>query len=476
MSIETTTIDHICSVIRREVQSEFKDLTLIFITYETGKILQGLGAKRHEIYKHTSGDAMFNHLHDLCKNGYEEDGLAALHQSLKKSLKPPFRQRQILGIYFVNIKKFKDPEHVRSWAYHQVWHALDLLQNFRANNEKAFDNADGIITPKDNAALHATTNMLGDAFCAILENFKGDAGHISRLSRRRCKEAMNQIPGHSAELYPFPIAEEATQIVYEDLRDETMQESRPMTLAADMAREVAYTFDDAAINQWRNFANRAQEMAWMGFNKNKILSTAIYTSEDPYVRSMAYLVSETLNLDPTPIGDLQTHNPFAEQEANERAHIKRAQDSFDLALEQDSPETVLKERALLHNQKLLDGHILGWCANAMLDALMPYKDLHETGTDIKSLARERFKRALPKTEWRSLLNLNRVILRLKRNQKEITPDLIIKICERNEGLDFVKTAMENAPPQTPIEDEERKEEAADDPSPAAPEIQIDESD
>lgn len=467
-------------MIRREVQAELKDLNTLFIAYEPGKSAQALNAKRHEIYKHRDGGAVFEYLRTQATEDFNETKFIGLNEHIKKRLWPPFRQRNVIAIFFVNAAHFVEQDQLRHWAYSQVWKAIALLKNYRKAEEPIYEDKNGIVAPKPDATTLSSLNMLGDAFAAIIQNLKGQDGHISAISRQRCLETVRKLLHHNIALYPFPIAEEAAQIVYEDLYDKTLREQKPFTLAAEMAGEIGYTFDDTAINQWQNFANRAQEMAWMDFDKSKILSTAIYTSEDPYVRSMAYLVAETLNLHPAPSGELGTHNPFADQEVNERAHIKLGRQLFKEIISNKNPAEALLEKSTKQNQKLLEGHVMGWSAYAMLDALMVYKDLHDADTDLEELATAKFEQSFYETDWKALLKLNRIILRHKRDGTEMTPELVQNICTKHDGMELIALAMENARPemleQAPeVKAPPLKEKAADDNAPAAPLIQIDHS-
>ena len=473
MALDIPAVDHICNVVRREVENEYKAMSFVCVVYESGQIQQAIKAKAHEFHKHPCGVGLLDALEKTAEAHEGRSKFFALGSALTKQLWPPFKQQSLLAVLLVNAEDFQDPESVRRWCYVQVWHALRMREGLDAARSEEI-----ILHTSQDPARIAYRNMLGDAFAAIIENLTGQDGHITAIARQRCRETLKKIPGHEAELFPFPITEDAAQIVYEDLLDSPLRETKPLTLAAEMATEIGHTFDDAAIQQWRDFANRAQEMAWMGYNKNKILSAAIFTSEDPYVRSMAYLVSEMLNMHPAPLGAMEGHNPFADQEVNERLHIKKAELQFKKIMQAKDRAEALMKKALEQNQALMEGHVTGWCAHALLDALMAYKDLHKTGDDLEEMATLRFQKALRETEWINLVKLSSIILHQRRAGQSVTPQSVQALCTENESMRTIAQALDNARPKAvkpeTIETPE-KETADEETPPAASKIQIDRS-
>lgn len=446
MAINTSTIDYICNDVRREAYGEFSDLKMVFVTYEPGKALAALQGKRHEISQATNADDVFKHLEGALNENFAQSCFFRLHQTLVKKLTPPFRRKQFTAIFLINSQHFHEQEDVRHWLYQNLWHALELRKNYESKNKDAYIDDKAILKPLDDRTRLAFTNMLGDCFACILKNLKGRDGHISSMSRQRAKETTQRIFHHDSALFPLPIAAEAAQIVFEDLYDTNMQANKPFTLAAQMAEEVAYTFDANTINKWQNFANRAQEMAWMGHDKNEILSTAVYTSEDAYVRSMAYLVAETLNISPQLHKELSTHNPFADQDVNEHTHQKKAQTIFNNIIHEPNPAEKLLKHATTQNQNLLNGNVFGWCAHALLEAIMPFQDIQAKDINTTNLSSERFDKGLNEVQWSTLVKLNRIILGLKRERVEITPQLVWSICEKDNEMGLIQKAIENARP------------------------------
>ncbi len=439
MALETATLEHICNVIRRQVAEEIKGLTLIFVVYEPGKSAAGLNNKRHEIYKHPAADVMFPHLRTLATAEFDKTAFMGLNQAIEKSFIPPFRRPHTLGITFVNSADFSAPEDARHALYSQIWHIIELYNAHKDGRTEAYTEDKNIISPAyDSDLSKARANMLADVFGAIMMESAGQRGRTFSLSRQRCLEALQPITAATPELSPYPIAAEATKVIYEEFADREAQRTKPLILASEMTNEVAHTFDDAALDQWKDFAQCAQQMAWMGFDKNRILSMAIFTSEDPYVRSIAYLVAETLNLEPATPTDLNSHNPFTDQEVNERLHLRQCDQTFKEIManaEIEDKPAALTAAAQRCNAELLNGRIVGWCAHALLEAA-------------KDPDQQKFDNNARQVIWDNLLKLNRTLLRRKRMGADITPEIIQKLCEKNEAVAVIGQSFTGAMPET----------------------------
>jgi hypothetical protein len=165
---------------------------------------------------------------------------------------------------------------------------------------------------------------------------------------------------------------DAAQLVYDDMRKAgALSKAKMFSQALEMAREIGITFDPDTALQWWAFAKPAQEMAWLGIDKGRILAAAVHSSEDPYARANAYLVSEILHIDPGMMSDNTLYNAFTDQEANERHHKKMCDDLLQDLLSRRNPEDngdIFRREAAKQNRKLLEGQLIGWCAPALLAA------------------------------------------------------------------------------------------------------------
>ena len=469
MPIEITTVEHICGVIRRQLEDETKDFIPLFIVYTAGKCADALKAKRLEFTSHNAAQC----LHDLllkeatehCK---DSRFMGLCLNEMKSTLPflgntPFFTKKYFLAAFFINADNFETPLEARQHAYHLLWHGLRLADQYTNKQTKKFTAQDNLILPVREHIEKAHENMLADAFSAIMLHLDGRSNAIPALARQRSLMALHPTLDYNAELYPFPIAAEGTQIVYSELFSRTLRDTAPVMHGFKMAREIGYTYDDTAITQWQAFSAAAQEMAWMGLDKNQILSAAIFANEDPYMRAMAYLVAEILHLEPGPTTSFQSHNPFADYDINERAHLKACDKSFSsiLALARQNVDSVdmqsfFLEQARLQNESFVDGRLMGWCGYALLSAYDAYHDAvikTDTGTAeavVKSpaqIAESVFKDTLDKTPLRSLLQLNTLLMKQKRKGIKPTPELITELCSADESMVFIAEAFRKAPPE-----------------------------
>jgi hypothetical protein len=178
-------------------------------------------------------------------------------------------------------------------------------------------------------------------------------------------------------------------------------------------------------------------MAWTGHNKTEILGAAVYSNEDAYIRSTAYIVAETLNTDPVPLKHHDFYNPFADDAVNERLHLKRAKATFVEVIEraavQDDPGEILMalRRA---NADLLDGNPAGWCAPALLRAYQIYKNPPDQNTTPAEQASATFHEALAETPWSLIAKLHKTLIDERRGGTKLTPDLAAEIAKCEEDI------------------------------------------
>lgn len=446
MSLETTALDHTLGIIRRQAEEDFKDLSLAFIVYADGDASKALDAKRHEIYEHPAGEDVFPALQKLVKQKPRESYFAGIATGEQKKLLKTFKTEKTLAVFFINAGDFKTAEDARESAYHFIWHALALIENYRKENTGNYNLSSSLVRPKHKPAGLAQENMLADIFSALMLQLTGQKMAIKALAKKRAQMVLQAIPGYKAEYYPYPIAMEAAKIVYDDLSESFGPKITLTKQATEMTQEIGQTFDQNAMRQWQVFALPAQEMAWLGYSNKEILSAATYTSEDAYVRSMAYLAAEILNLEPAPPAKMDMHNPFTEAEANERLHNKACERLFQniitaIMTDENNAEPLLRN-AQTQNKKLTSGHVVGWCAHTLMEA---YEILKSSDPSKTEKAAAVFHESISQTtSWPALAKLSRLIMRKRREGKDITLAHIQALCAKHEDLENIRSAIEKA--------------------------------
>ncbi len=366
MSVDLIALSHICSVLRRDLIAEFKDFDVLFVPYKSGQAPRAFLEKQSILAEHAGNLDAVSYLNVQIDDDFKQSFFAGFCASQKKGVIPFLKKDFWMGIVFINADTFENIEDARQYLYIQIFHILMLRQDIKDQKTDFYVELYDLIKPQLSSLEKTKRNMLGDCFGAIIEALDGQLGFIKSLARKRALSALTFKPCHVPELYPYPITSEATQIVFEEFIYERIK-NKSFSVAVEFAHEIGVTYDDTSLNQWIMFTRNAQDLATLGYDKNKILSTAIYTSEDPYIRSTAYLVSEILNLDPAPTGEIKDYNPFTNDDTNARLHKKICLNEFSLINERVTPDDLAKtyfDLALDQNKNLLNGHAIGWSAHA----------------------------------------------------------------------------------------------------------------
>lgn len=409
MVLETAAIEHTCNTVRRQIQEEFPDLTLSFIVYAPGKLAKGVDHKRHEIEAHPAGPAIL----PLLKKAEADKTPFVMAKAKEKKLIPLLaREKTLACIFLKEDGTFADTDQLRQHAYELAWHAL----------HKIIDKDDTLTTDQEGFAWH---NMLADCFSALVMEMQGKKGAVRNLARRRCSLALEAKPGYDAEHYPYPAVMDAAQLIYDDMRKAgNLTKTKLFSQGLEMAREIGITFDRSTVLQWQSFARPAQEMAWLGIDKNRIIGAAVHSSEDPYARSTAYLVAEILSIEPTPVSDISLYNAFTDQEANERHHRKICEETLQNLLskrEPDSNGNIFRIEAIKQNQKLLQGQLIGWCAPALILAGEIFDRNITENAKLEEVKRA-YTEACKKTNREVLRILGMIMANLRHEGKDVTAE------------------------------------------------------
>ena len=430
MALETAAADHACNVVRRQIQEEFPDLTLLYIVHEPGEQQKALEARYPEIREHPAGEAFLPHLQRIVEqDGPEFSGIAT--GSTKKLLKFLAREKT-LACFFVNVDWLETTDDARLHALFLAYHALSLIEDHKAGRKEDTLESGGILVPAPDKTLHVWKNMLADTFSALAMELEKRRDWIGELGRMRSMAALSVVTDEQPELYPFPLVLDATRLLYHDI-GKIQTGTGLIHRALEMTREIGETFDRTAVRQWWAFSRIAQDMAWMGAEPNAILGAAVYNSEDPYARATAYLVAEALNihtLTPTPAG---SYNPFADNEANERHHLKICDERFRTVMSkaniQNSSDPFVEE-AVKQNRKLLEGNPVGWCAYPLLCAEVFFRIS-------PNQAKASFEKAMSEADWNKVQDVIKFIIQLRREGIETTPALLAERFGETDGLNFL---------------------------------------
>jgi len=127
--------------------------------------------------------------------------------------------------------------------------------------------------------------------------------------------------------------------------------------------------DENTVRQWTSFIEPALEMVWGDISIAQILGAAIYTCDNVYNRSAAYMVAEILNTDPAPALQFEGYNAFSDTESQQRSHKLACFETFEYLqthqYEIQNPNIYFETAQSLCNT-LLNGKPNGFCAPALI--------------------------------------------------------------------------------------------------------------
>lgn len=443
MVLQTDAVQQNCRSISRQVRDHMRTLNLSFIVHHSGQHLEALSLASQELLTHPAAEAALHILKKPSRN--EQSGLLGI-VTWRESLFFGLASRtSAMALNTLNIDDFSSLRDVRAHAWHDAWYALNLMG---MRNRPRHNNSvkDSIMLPDLDEMIKTSWNLRADVFSAIMSGLNGDKHAIHHLAHARSEAALKRNPGHTPEYYPFPIAMEATVSAYAQMMRHPPSKRRQIAAALKIAETVGNTYDELALQQWIYFCKPAQDMAWRGDPAPLIIGAAVSTSQDTYVRATGFLVSEILQIKPTSIINVQEHySPFAEERYNKRLHETMMERTFQNAVSaglSDASANPFLDAANKQNQRLVDGHILGWCAAALQAAGRAFENAIASGSKTPDqAARREFDFNREKTTWDSLRDLGENIVEHYRRGETVTFGDILDFCGRSSALAGVSNAV-----------------------------------
>ena len=446
MAVPIDSIQRICKEITFEIEQAFEGLSLYFVIHHVGKMREAIALAEHEIVSHPAGNAARAIIRKHSKGEHSSFlGLAISNENKMMGFK---KIDHLLGLFNVNANEFESEDQVRAEVYHLAWHAVDLYEiRQEPNYRRKFKS--GPMVPKRSPLNLSKAHLQADAFSAALSTLKGNTNALDLIAKKRGKQALIPINDFKAEDYPSIIAKDACKFAIEEMLQTPVSKEEHIRTARQISLDVGQTFDEANIQQWWDFSIPAQDMAWRGFTMEEVLGAAINICEDPFVRSIGYLIQECTDIEPATSDSMQhTYNAFLDPEVNLKLHREMVDTIFEDAIAQgidDSSSRALLDAANKQNEHLTEGRFLGWCANALQDAAKAFERALLNGASPDQAARMQFEGNRSEPAWESLLELGNKIVDQKRQGFAVTMGHIAEICHNNPSfgpvLDSIKITM-----------------------------------
>ena len=443
MALQIDTVNHACELITRQIRDSYRQLTVNFVVHHDGQMSEALSLAAQDMLSHPAAETA---LHIMRKKRHtQESALLGTAVAKEQILFGLASRETALALCTLNIDDFDNVKEARRYAYHLAWHAIDAFEYHNAPVNREEGNS-RVVVRKRNALAIASANLRADAFSAIICSLQDDYEAIRKLAQLRGLAAISRRSGHTPEYYPFVIAMEAAEFAAQQLRKKNLPKKKLIPAALQAARAIGKTFDDVLLRQWLGFSQPAQDMAWRGFEKDEILSAAINTSQNTYVRAAGYLISEITAIPPASIFDInETYSPFADDRFNERLHQKLVEKTFEdviaEGLKRNSSDPFF-ETAERQNQELTEGRVVGWCAAALQSAARGFDSALANGGSPAVAARREFEGEKDKTTWDTLKDLGKSIIRNTRGGQPVTLSSIDDLTKENQAANAIRRSVQ----------------------------------
>ncbi len=446
MAVQASQIKEITSKLSQDIAQAYNDLSVYFIIHHQGKMRDSIALAEHEIITHPAGDAARSIIRKHAS--HERSSFLGLAISSQRKMMGLSSSDHLLGLFNINIDDFDSITEAKATIYHLAWHAIDLFDiRQQPQYKKKFKS--GPMVPKRSAINLAKANLQADAFATVYGDLKGESEILNCLKQKRATAPLLPTNNFKPENYPSVIAMDACELSLQDIRKCDYKKTEFLKIAKSFSTDIGMTFDEKNIRQWWNFTTPAQDMAWRDIQKEHILGAALHTSNDPYVRSIGYLIEEVTNYK-TSTSELlaNLYNAFIDPTILSKKHDELVDTIFEDAISQGLAEA--SGRAFLNaantlNENLTEGRILGWCANALQDAARAFEKALTNGSSPDQAARMHFQSNKDHPQWETLKILGGEIIKQKQQGFAVTMGHIAEICHNNPNfgpvLDSMKITM-----------------------------------
>lgn len=433
MSLDLASIDHNCNVVRRQMEEEFRNFSPIFLVHRSGEREKTLVDKRNVIFAKPYGRKVYDYLTMTKEIDQDRTTFLGILVNQNKLVGVPLK-KHYAAVFFINADDFHHDEYAQHHLYHLAWHALHALEDTSTRHAKTYFPQTRLFKPSNDKLEQSKNNLMADIFGAVMMETLGHKGFILQLAKKLSADSLKATTHFFPETHPYPIAYEASKMVYDDLKPLIESKSKLIQQIMDLSYEVSLTYGDDALRQWWSFVRPAQEMAWQGIAEDKILGQAIYTSKDTFVRALAYQIAELVDIEPDSAADQNAYNPFAGNEYNARIHKIKCSETgqriASIAILQNNSAIYYAE-AQKQNQKLIEGTGCGWCAHALYETAQHFEKMIATQDDINAdHLFDIFTKISQKTSWDYIRKIANYMHQLRRKDANGDYETLITITSK----------------------------------------------
>lgn len=443
MSLQLDAVAQLCQQISKQVRENYKSLTVHFVVHHNGHRNEALGVAAQEIIRHPAAETAMRLMQKPRLN--EESALLGTAVAKKNMFMGLAWRDHLLALCTMNIDHLKNMKEARAQAWHLTWHALDAY-NYNGTPDNGSLVKD-IIIRRRSAMEMARAHLQADTFSVLMCALNGDRDAIRNTGILRAMNALTARSAHMPEFYPYAIAMEATEFACRELGRKPPSRRMMIPAALKIARTIDRAIDHDTLMNWFSFCEPAQDMAWRGFSKEDILSAAINTSPDMFVRSTGHMMREMIAVEPSSFLDItDQYSPYADDAINEKLHEKLIEQIFEdiiaKGLSQHNPDPFIK-LANKQNEELSEGRMMGWCASGLQAAARILESSAHNGKQTEQLVRREFHDGRNKPDWDTLQNLGNRIVKHQRDGEIITLSRLSEIAGEDKSSRNIQTAVQD---------------------------------
>ncbi len=414
------------AALAEEINATKPELSIVYAIHHTGHLRSTLHMMEDVILEHPAG-----HLATpIINRPYPVFEPSAFHGLLTTNpgIMGVFKRSQdYLAIISINIDQYNSYLDALRDLYSKTWLTLETLYTYQTHDiAEQFNNRPIIL--KRSRLDENRTSMCAEAFSILMMSSEGYEDISEYVSKKLAYESISRRAASDPINTPFLLISQIIHYAITDIMEGLDNDRARIDKCEDITYEINEATSDEQIRQWWRFAEPAQDMAWRGYKPEQILNAAIFTSEDPFVRSITHKVAEYSNITPSENNNVKLrYNPFIDIQRNIATHHALIQESFDGALaksaEIESSNPMIIEADHQNNQ-LLQGQFIGWCANALQASARAFDQAQEQGRQPAQAAKLEFEalRMGPSVENLKKVS-NEIIRRLRRNEVVMLEDI-----------------------------------------------------
>ncbi len=438
-------VHEMCNGFTTFVEQLPHNLTLKYIFYRRGQRNDAIEMEKRFFQTHPAGQTALTILRKSTNSQNSAfHGLAIATTSKLLGLR---ENRTAIGLITLNVDNYQTTEALLHEAYHLGWMAIDTA---RLLNTPKYKNSlkSGPLIPKRSPINMAKATLKADIFASLMLADQGYEKIIKQIAYKRCLDALSANTNGKPWSYPYPLAYETTAEAYKTLIDPNDKSYHVVSTPLKFAATIANTIEDEKIQQWWNFCQPAQTMAWQDASPEEILSNAINTSEDPIIKVTASLVKACTGLPVLESKKTASRNPFISEAQNKIYHEQAIEETFELVLTQGLETKSAQpfiDAANRQNQRLTEGKVLGWCASALQSAARTFSNTNiENQEEARNLIKLGYQAEQQEMKYESLIAVGEKIIERRKMGEIITLEDIDKMAQQQTFSSFISTSIKQS--------------------------------